>query len=95
MAQQHTIGKVATTVATDGDGKTHVTYHQTQVVSFDADTVTLRSNGWGTATTKVRMNQASQQFSLGYSVFQKNFNWFVEVGGRAVPFVDGMSFPRS
>ena len=65
MTQLHTIGTHATTVAAVG-GMTHVTYHQTVVVRFNHEHIILNSGGYRTATTKTRMNQASNQFDLGY-----------------------------
>lgn len=94
MPRMDRLGKLATTVATV-DGQTIVTYHSTAVVRFTADTVTLDSGHWRTATTKTRMNQASRQFDLGYSVNQKNGGWSVTIrNGAVLPFSDGMTFPR-
>lgn len=94
MAQQHQVGRTATTISTE-DGETRVTYHSTAVVKFTAKRVTLNSGGWMTATTKTRMNQASRQFGLGYSVFQKMYVWYVRLpDGSGVPFEDGMTFKR-
>ena len=61
MAQQSKIGTHATTISRT-DGKTVVTYHDTPVVTLDADgTITLDSGGWRSATTKPRMNQVASQ----------------------------------
>lgn len=56
---------------------TEVKYHDTVVVRFDKDHIELNTGGWKSKTTKLRMNQASEQFNLGYRVYQKNFEWFV------------------
>jgi len=76
---------VSTSVYSD-NGVTHCQYHNTRVVSFDSEAITLRTGGWSTVTTKTRMNQASNQFGLGYQVFQKNFDWFVDYHGSVIPF---------
>ena len=80
MGQNSTIGRTATTISVDGQ-KHHrvitVTYHQTQVVEAGPSIIYLRTGGWRTATTKARMNQTSNQFGLGFEVFQKDFDWFV------------------
>ena len=87
-----TIGKVATTIKHDGDFTT-VRYHDTDVVTFTNEKVTLDSGGWRSPTTKVRMNQASNQFNLHFDVFQKDFDWFVSLPNcRIVPFKDDMVF---
>lgn len=78
MAQVQRLGREATTVARK-DSRTFITYHDTIVVDFDSRYVQLDSNGWYTNTTKTRMNQASNQFNLGYQVFQDNYNWYVKV----------------
>lgn len=72
-----------------------VTYHQTNIVYWNDGKVTLNSGGWETVTTKRKMNQASIQFGLGYSVYQKDFEWFVDLpSGETVPFKDNMTFDR-
>ncbi len=97
MARQDTIGTTATTVAIDADGVTRVIYHSTCVVAIyppnkDGDRlVALDSGGWRTATTKLRMNQASNQFGLGFRVFQKAGEWFVEDGSRLWDFIDKLT----
>lgn len=93
MAQMQKIGKVHTKVFRD-NGYTVVRYHQTDVVRFNDSEIILDSGGWQTATTKVRMNQASAQFGLGFIVFQKDYAWFVQYRGMTVPFQDGMVLRR-
>ena len=103
MSQTQHLGRTATCVHTE-DGVTRVRYHATDVVAFDVDRVTLDSGGWRTATTKLRMNQAANQFGLRYVVFQKDFEWFVarptaagwtaNIWKEALPFHDGMTFTR-
>lgn len=95
MSQTREVRGVATSIRSDGEW-THVRYHATDVVSFNAHEVVLRSGGWETATTKLRMNQASHQFNLGYTVYQHKHEWFVmSIADRSVqPFRDGMTVPR-
>jgi hypothetical protein len=72
------IGKHKTIVAIFPTGRKTVTYHNTDVVTVEADgTVTLNNGGWKSNTTKLRMNQASRQFGLGFGVYQRDFEWFV------------------
>jgi hypothetical protein len=68
------------------NGMTHVRYHQTSVVSFDSTKIKLDTGGWKTHTTKLRMNQASNQYGLGYRVYQKDFEWYADFKGREIPF---------
>jgi len=87
MASQQKIGKVATSVKRDADGTLRVTYHHTHVVTVDSNgRITLDHGGWMSATTKTRMNQASNQLSLGYVVYQKKRKWFVAIDGSELPF---------
>ena len=94
MSQLNTIGSHKTTVATD-DGFTRVTYHQTSVVKFNYNEIILNSGGWETVTTKSRMNQTSNQFDLGFKVYQKDFEWFVRWDGKDIPFEDNMIIFRN
>ena len=81
MANMQQVGRHATTINSNG-GTTEIVYHWTPVVSFNSKTITLYTGGWATVTTKTRMNQASNQFGLGYRVFQKNYDWFVDYLGE-------------
>ena len=66
-----------TRVLTDEE-KTRVYFHDTPVVTFNEKTVELNTGGWRTRSTKVRMNQASQEFGLGFRIFQQKKDWFVD-----------------
>ena len=78
MSRSSIVGGHKTTVSRKADGSLPVTYHSTEVVKVALDgTVTLDTGGWRSNTTKLRMNQAAQQYGLGFGVFQKNFDWFV------------------
>jgi hypothetical protein len=74
-----------TRVLTDEE-KTWVFFHDTPVVTFNDETIELNTGGWKTRSTKVRMNQASQEFKLGFRVFQKQGGWFVEYQKETKPF---------
>ena len=90
MATQQRVGTVATTVQGGREGL-RVVYHQTTVVHVQADKgIKLDSGGWRTATTKTRMNQASNQYGLGFRVYQTGGAWFVTWKGQDLPFTDGM-----
>lgn len=77
MSQQHTIGTHKTTVR-PLTGGVSVIYHQTEVVRANSKNIILNTGGWFTNTTKTRMNQTSNQFNLGFKIYQKNFDWFVD-----------------
>lgn len=95
MPTMDKIGKTATTVGTSHGGWHIVTYHDTQVVRWNEreNVVILDSGGWKTFTTKTRMNQTSNEYCLGYRVFQNNHKWYVSLStGETMPFTDGMEF---
>jgi hypothetical protein len=80
----------ATRVARDGD-KVHLYYHSTPVITEYPDgSVTVRTGGWRTSTTKSRINDF---LPYGWRVFQHQHEWFwsriTEAGRTVVPFNDG------
>ena len=85
MGQTQRVTGVATSIRGQ-EGKTIVRYHNTDVVIYDNRTIELNTGGWKTMTTKTRMNQASNQFGLGYQVSQKKGDWFVDYKGQTIPF---------
>jgi len=93
MSQSQKVRGVATSVE-KRDGWMVVRYHSTDVVRFNSQSIILDSGGWSTFTTKARMNQASNEFDLGYQVWQKDFVWFVSWKGEELEFEDGMELVR-
>jgi hypothetical protein len=87
MATQQRIGRTATKMSRESDGTVKLVYHWTTVVTVKPNgDVILDHNSWRTATTKTRMNQLSNQLGLGYTVYQKDGDWFVSFKGRDIPF---------
>lgn len=86
---------VATEIRQDEYNRLHVYYHETCVASIGKDYVCLNSKGYRTATTKLRMNQALNQFCRSeWQVYQKNFEWFVQhKNGEIREFHDGIVLP--
>ena len=77
MTQLRKVTGVATSIRME-QGKTIVRYHSTDVVTvYPNGNVKLDTGGWRTATTKVRMNQASAQFGLGFRVYADKGEWYV------------------
>ena len=70
----------------------HVFLHGHNIATVDHGThsVKLSSCGWETPTTKSRLNAILQEVKTGFSVFQKNFDWFLNGQGQTVDFFDGM-----
>jgi len=77
-------------------GLSTVEYRDTLIVLWTDEFVQLISGGYETVTTKRKMNQASHQFGLGYSVYQRKWEWRVCLpDGSDVLFKDGMKFRRN
>lgn len=94
MPRMDKLSTYRTNVMATGD-RLAVVYVNTLIVDKAGNSITLDSGGYETVTTKRKMNQAARQFALGYSVYQRNFKWFVDLpNGETVPFVDGMTFDR-
>lgn len=92
MSRTDKIGTHKTRIETDADG-VHVRYHNTRVISRAPDgTITLRTGGWRTVTTKLRINQAFREWGLPFSLYQKHHAWYVQRlpwdSTPAVPFFD-------
>ena len=52
----------------------------------------LFDGGWQSNTTKSRLNALCYEFATGFSVFQKNFNWFVsDFQSKVVDFSNGIT----
>ena len=96
MTRNDTVGTHKTTVHNTGT-VISVIYHETEVVHANRviGIITLDSGGYRTSTTKARMNQAANQFNLGFLVYQKAGEWYVTLNPGTVTqrFEDGMRFP--
>ena len=87
MSQTGRIGKRATTISRDPDGVLRVRYHSTNVVTvYPNGRIVLDTGGWRTATTKLRMNQASNELGLGFQVYQQDGKWYVAIDGHILEF---------
>ena len=65
-----------------------VIYQETKIVDWDDRGIILETDGYKTVTTKKKMNQTSNQFNLGFKVFQKNHEWFVTTDNGTFNFDD-------
>lgn len=63
-----------------------VKYHDTTIVAFNEEKIILDTGGYDTATTRRRMNQVSQEFGLGFKIYQRNFRWYVGINGQELPY---------
>lgn len=96
------------TYITNYENLTRITLYNTEVVSFNDDIIILNSGGWTTVTTKRRINQASEEFSLGIGIQQTKGQWLIMLKNpkyttegnepywldERIPFVDGIILHR-
>ena len=56
-----------------------VVLHGNHIATYDHvdKELTLFDGGWQSNTTKSRLNALCYEFATGFSVFQKNWDWFV------------------
>ena len=88
---------------------TSVSYHPSENLSevrlhghliawFDhtKQTLALSSCGWETNTTKSRLNALLHECFYGYTIFQKNWVWYVSkpLDNKIHDFYDGMIFSK-
>ena len=91
------ISRYQTEVYNDGTGVA-VVYHRTTIVrhytgeplatgmGYALPTIVLRTGGWKSVTTKRKMNQAANEFSLPFQVWQHKHNWWVRTDAGEFPF---------
>ena len=86
MVQLQKISKGNTNVYNDLPNSLRVTLYNTDIVSVYKHEIVLYTGGYFTSTTKNRMNQTSNQFNLGFKVYQKDLAWYVDYKGETIPF---------
>ena len=92
---ENRLSKATATSIRGDNGKVIIRYHATDVVTFDAYKITLDTGGWRTVTTKRRMNQASEAFGLGYTVYQQSWDWYAVHNGKVYRFSgETLTIPR-
>jgi len=72
--------KKKTKVYSTDNGGVAVRFYDTEIFNYNLEkhTITLRTDGYFTVTTKQRINQAFQEFGLPYVLWQKDYDWFVK-----------------
>ena len=88
------VGKLNTTVRSPKQGDISVVLYNTEVVKVQDGTAYLNTGGFNTPTTIRRMNQASNQYKLGFQAFLRKGIPYVTINGKTIPFQDNqVSFP--
>ena len=69
-----------------------VVLHRTAIAVYDHNTNALKLNtgGWYSVTKKSRLNAILSEVITGASVFQRNWNWFINYNNVTHDFNDGM-----
>ena len=90
------ISRFRNTTIYNDNGTTKVILYSTKIVEWNhnRDSIILNNGGWMTVTTKKRMNQVAEQFDLGFTVYQKDFEWYVVLNGQTLPFENGMELRK-
>jgi hypothetical protein len=83
--------KLANTMVTTVNDVSHVFLHGNKIAEIGENFIVLMDGGWQSNTTKSRLNAIlSEHGCPGECVFQKNWQWFVNVNGATVDFFSGM-----
>jgi hypothetical protein len=83
--------KLANTEVISCTNVSDVYLHGNLIARIGETWMELFDGGWQSNTTKSRLNALLQAFGMeGEYVFQKNFEWFVQYNGGAIPFFSGM-----
>ena len=69
-----------------------IVLHRTAIAVYDHKNQALKLNtgGWYSVTTKSRLNAILQGLIAGASVFQRDFNWYLNYNNQTHDFMDGM-----
>ena len=69
-----------------------IVLHRTAIAVYDHNTQALKLNtgGWHTNTTKSRLNAILSELIAGASVFQRQFDWYLNYNNQTHNFNDGM-----
>ena len=83
--------KLANTEVVACTNVTDVFLHGNLIARIGETWIELFDGGWQSVTTKSRLNAILSEHGIpGECVFQKNFQWFVQQEGGAIPFFSGM-----
>ena len=64
--------------------------------NYDLKELELYDGGWQSNTTKSRLNALLFEFATGFSVFQKNWEWYVsDFLGNTKDFVNGFTLDEN
>ena len=74
-------------------GNSTVYLHGKHIATVTEDTVVIYDGGRQSNTTKSRLNALCNMFCQpGEGVFQKAYQWYVNINDTTVPFTNGFTF---
>ena len=83
--------KVANSQVINYTNSSDVFLHGNLIARIGETWMELFDAGYQTNTTKSRLNALLSAFGMeGEYIFQKNFQWFLNYQGAAIPFFNGM-----
>ena len=81
---------VTHSINSQGQSEAIIKLHGNHIATVTNDTLVLFDGGWQSNTTKSRLNALCYEFATGFSVIQRNWDWFVaEFKGNRQDFADG------
>ena len=86
-------GSNTTVFADDNFAKVYLHGNHIATYNYANKELSLFDGGWQSNTTKSRLNALCFELATGFSVFQKNWEWFVSdyQGKTKKDFVDGIT----
>ena len=74
-------------------GNSTVYLHGNHIATVTEDTMVIYDGGMQSNTTKSRLNALCNMFCQpGEGVFQKAYQWYVNINDTTVPFTNGFTF---
>ena len=87
---------VAHAINDAGQSEAYVHLHGNHIATISCTAITLFDGGWQSNTTKSRLNALCYEFATGFSVIQRNWDWFVaDFHGNRQDFADGFELAIS
>jgi|TARA_A100001037_G_scaffold160905_1_gene144897 hypothetical protein len=87
---------VTHSINTAGQREAIIKLHGNHIATVMNDTMLLFDGGWQSNTTKSRLNALCYEFATGFSVIQRNWDWFVaDFHGNRQDFADGFELAIS
>ena len=89
-------GSNTTVTKNPNNGNVTVLLHGNHIATLNNDFVAIYDGGWQSNTTKSRLNALCYEFATGFSVIQRNRDWFVaDFHGNRQDFADGFELAIS